>query len=215
MNPRIPAAKTGFDLSDLRHESSRALPEPCVSRVVCFPSRALHDACLPFGACLRRENGCLFWQAASNLRCMAVLIILFTSWLVFRGIGALGVAAFATWQHSACYALAVMFVFTGIAHFNKMKNDLVRMVPPLFPRPLLLVYVTGVLEFAGAAGLMLPRLRSLAGVCLIVLLILLFPANVNAAIKRMTLAGKPLTPLWLRAPMQVVFIGLLWWASRP
>ena len=64
---------------------------------------------------------------------MAVLIILFTSWLVFRGIGALGVAAFATWQHSACYALAVMFVFTGIAHFNKMKNDLVRMVPAGFP----------------------------------------------------------------------------------
>ena len=139
---------------------------------------------------------------------------LVTSWLVFRGIGALGVAAFATWQHSACYALAVMFVFTGIAHFNKTKNDLVRMVPPLFPRSLLLVYVTGVLEFAGAAGLILPRLRSLAGVCLIVLLILLFPANVNAAIKRTTLAGKPVTPLWLRAPMQVVFIGLLWWASR-
>jgi len=146
---------------------------------------------------------------------MAVLIILFTSWLVFRGIGALGVAAFATWQHSACYALAVMFVFTGIAHFNKMKNDLVRMVPAAFPRRLLLVYVTGVLEFAGAAGLILPRLRSLAGVCLIVLLILLFPANVNAAIKQTTLAGKPATPLWLRAPMQVLFIGLLWWASRP
>src|SRR6266576_2891421 len=146
---------------------------------------------------------------------MAVLIILFTSWLVFRGIGVLGVAAFATWQHSACYALAVMFVFTGIAHFNKMKNDLVRMVPAAFPRPLHLVYVTGVLEFAGAAGLILPRLRSLAGVCLIVLLILLFPANVNAAIKRTTLAGKPATPLWLRAPMQVLFIGLLWWASRP
>jgi uncharacterized membrane protein len=146
---------------------------------------------------------------------MAVLIILFTSWLVFRGIGALGVAAFATWQHSACYGLAVMFVFTGIAHFNKMKNDLVRMVPVAFPRPLLLVYVTGVLEFAGAAGLILPGLRSLAGVCLIVLLILLFPANVNAAIKRTTLAGKPATPLWLRAPMQVLFIGLLWWSSRP
>jgi hypothetical protein len=31
-----------------------------------------------------------------------------------------GVGALATWQHSACYALVVMFVFTGIAHFNKM-----------------------------------------------------------------------------------------------
>jgi uncharacterized membrane protein len=146
---------------------------------------------------------------------MAVLIILFTSWLAFRGIGALGVAAFATWQHSACYALAVMFVFTGIAHFNQMKHDLVRMVPAVFPRPLLLVYVTGVLEFMGAAGLLVPRFRSLAGICLILLLIALFPANVNAALKGTTLRGKPATPLWLRAPMQLLFIGLLWWSSRP
>ena len=144
---------------------------------------------------------------------MAVLIILFSSWLAFRGIGALGIAAFATWQHSACYALAVMFVFTGIAHFNQMKHDLVRMVPAVFPRPLLLVYVTGVLEFMGAAGLLVPRFRSLAGICLILLLIALFPANVNAALKGTTLRGKPATPLWLRAPMQLLFIGLLWWAS--
>jgi len=146
---------------------------------------------------------------------MAVLIILFTSWLVFRGIGALGVAAFATWQHSACYALAVMFVFTGIAHFNKMKHDLARMVPSIFSQPMPLVYFTGILEFMGAAGLLLPRFRSLAGICLILLLITMFPANVNAAMKGAPLAGKPATPLWLRAPMQLLFIGLLWWSSRP
>jgi uncharacterized membrane protein len=146
---------------------------------------------------------------------MIVLIILFASCLVLRGIGALGVTALATWQGSACYALAVMFVFTGIAHFNRMKHDLVRMVPAVFPRPLLLVYFTGVLEFMGAAGLLLPRLRSLAGICLIGLLIVLFPANVHAALTGATLAGKPASPLWLRTPMQALFIGLLWWSSRP
>ena len=146
---------------------------------------------------------------------MIVLGLLFTSWLVFRGIGALGVSPLATWRDSACYALAVMFIFTGIAHFNKMKHDLVRMVPAVFPRPLPLVYFTGVLEFMGAAGLLLPRFRSPAGICLIALLIVLFPANVNAAMKGTTLAGKPATPLWLRTPMQLLFIGLLWWSTRP
>jgi uncharacterized membrane protein len=107
-----------------------------------------------------------------------------------------------------------MFVFTGIAHFNKMKHDLAQMVPAVFPHPLLLVYFTGVLELMGAAGLLLPRFRSLAGVCLILLLIAMFPANVHAALKGATLRGKPATPLWLRAPMQLLFIGLLWWASR-
>jgi hypothetical protein len=42
----------------------------------------------------------------------------------------------------------------------------------------------------------------------------MFAANVNAALKGMTLAGKPVTPLWLRTPMQILFIGLIWWASN-
>jgi uncharacterized membrane protein len=146
---------------------------------------------------------------------VAVLIVLLTSWLVFRGIGMLGVPALVTWQDSARYALAVMFVFTGIAHFNKMKHDLARMIPPVFPRPLLLVYITGMLEFMGAAGLLLPQFHSLAGMCLIALLVGMFVANVNAALTGVTLRGKPATALWLRTPMQALFIGLLWWSARP
>jgi uncharacterized membrane protein len=145
---------------------------------------------------------------------MVVLTVLLGAWLVFRGVGALGVAALATWQHAARYALAVMFVFTGIAHFNRMKHDLAKMVPSVFPRPMLMIYLTGVLELAGAAGLLLPRFAPWAAVGLIVLLIALFPANVKAALQAIPLRGKSPTPLWLRAPMQVLFIGLLWWSTR-
>jgi uncharacterized membrane protein len=145
---------------------------------------------------------------------MLVLIILLVSWLVFRGLGAAGVHALGSWQSSARYALVVMFVFTAMAHFNKMKHDLAHMVPEYCPRPLLLVYITGVLELLGAAGLMLAGFRRLAGMCLIALLVAMFVANVNAAKKGVTLRGKPATPLWLRAPMQVLFIVLLWWSTR-
>lgn len=145
---------------------------------------------------------------------MAVLFVLLTSWLGFRAIGALGVPTFATWRDAARYALALMFVFTGSAHFNRMKHDLARMVPAVFPRPLALVYLTGICEFLGAAGLLLPRFRSFAGICLIALLIVLFPANVKAARDRLLLRGKAVTPLWQRAPMQVFFIGLIWWSTK-
>jgi uncharacterized membrane protein len=145
---------------------------------------------------------------------MLVLIVLLVSWLVFRAVGAAGVHALASWQDSARYALVVMFVFTATAHFNKMKNDLARMMPAYFPRPLLLVYVTGVLELLGAAGLVLPQFRRLAGICLIALLVGIFIANVSAAQRGVTLRGKPPTPLWLRAPMQIWFIALLWWSTR-
>jgi hypothetical protein len=42
----------------------------------------------------------------------------------------------------------------------------------------------------------------------------MFIANFNAAQKGVTLRGKPPTPLWLRAPMQILFIALLWWSTR-
>jgi uncharacterized membrane protein len=145
---------------------------------------------------------------------MVVLIVLLGSWLVFRALGALGVPVLAAWSSSARYALAVMFVFTGLAHFtNKMKRELARMVPSVFPRPALVIYATGVLEFLGAAGLVLPRFRVAAAFCLIVLLIVMFPANIKAARDRLTLRGKPASALWWRAPMQLLFIGLLWWSA--
>jgi hypothetical protein len=42
----------------------------------------------------------------------------------------------------------------------------------------------------------------------------MFTANVNAALKAMTLGGRPVTALWLRTPTQILFIGLIWWASH-
>jgi uncharacterized membrane protein len=145
---------------------------------------------------------------------MLVLIVLLVSWLLLRGIGAAGVQALSSWQDSARYALAVMFIFTATAHFNKMKHDLARMIPAYFLRPLLIVYITGVLELLGAAGLVLPQFRRLAGICLIALLVAMFVANINAAQKGVTLGGKPPTPLWLRAAMQVFFVALLGWSTH-
>lgn len=145
---------------------------------------------------------------------MLVLIILLVSWLAFRVIGATGVHALASWRDSCRYALTVMLIFTATAHFNNMKHDLAQMIPQYFPHPLLIVYITGVLELLGAAGLVLPAFRGLAGICLIALLVGMFVANINAAQKEVKLRGKLATPLWLRTPMQVLFIALLWWSTR-
>jgi uncharacterized membrane protein len=143
---------------------------------------------------------------------MLVLMVLFGSWLIFRGVGALGVSAFATWHDTARYALATMFTFTGISHFTKLKDDMVKMMPAIFPKPLLLVYITGVLELLGAVGLLLPATRAAAGICLILFLLAVFPANVKAAREKLLLNNKRATPLWLRLPVQILFIGLIGWA---
>lgn len=94
-----------------------------------------------------------------------------------------------------------------------MRDDFVRMMPPCFPWPRALVYFTGVCETAGAVGLMLPPTRCVAGFALIVLFSAAFPANVCAARSGVTLRGKPATGLWLRAPVQFLFIVLAWRVS--
>jgi uncharacterized membrane protein len=88
------------------------------------------------------------------------------------------------------------------------------MIPACFPRPLLIGYITGVVELLGAAGLILLEFRRLAGICLIALLIGMLIAYVNAAQQGVTIRGKPPRPLWLRAPTQILFIALLWWSTR-
>ena len=144
---------------------------------------------------------------------MIVLVVFLLSLLIYRGIGAMGVDALATWPAATRYALATMLVLTASAHFTKMKEDLIRMVPSWVPWPRAIVYLTGVCELAGAVGLLVPSLRLAAGIALIAFFILVFPANVNAAQSGVGLRGKSATPLWLRAPMQGLFIVLTWWSA--
>jgi uncharacterized membrane protein len=144
---------------------------------------------------------------------MIVLIVLLLSLLIFRGIGALGVDALTTWPAATRYALATTLTVTASAHFTKMKEDLIRMVPGWVAWPRAVVYLTGLCELAGAVGLLIPSLRLAAGIALIVFFILVFPANVKAAQSGVGLGGKPPTPLSLRLPMQLLFIVLTFWSA--
>lgn len=148
------------------------------------------------------------------------LLLLVIPSLGFRLLGALGVRGFADSRVCAAHGLAVMLFFTGLAHFLPESvtampghDDMVAMVPSFVPFPRFMVYATGVLEFLGALGLLLERTRPAAGVCLAVLFVLMFPANVHAALEEVPLNGDPATPLWFRAPEQVLFIAVALWAS--
>jgi uncharacterized membrane protein len=74
-----------------------------------------------------------------------------------------------------------MFDLIASAHFIRSKGELAGRVPKALPHPMGIIYFTGAYEIAGAVGVLLPRFRSLAGICLIVLLVEVFPANVKAA----------------------------------
>ena len=144
---------------------------------------------------------------------MIVVIVLVVSLMLFRAAGALGVAALASWAASTRWALAVMFLFTGVAHFTRARHEMPRMVPRVFGNAMAIVYFIGVCEVAGTVGLLIPQTRGLAGVALVLFLIAVFPANVKAARERLTVAGRPATPLLPRTAMQIIFIGLILWST--
>ncbi|HEV2091834.1 MAG TPA: DoxX family protein [Rubrobacter sp.] len=145
---------------------------------------------------------------------MVPFVLLLVSLLAFRSLGAAGVEPLSDWRNAAACSLALMFLFTASAHFTSTKKDLIAMVPSVFPRPELMVIVTGILEILGAIGLLIPATRSFAGIGLILLLVALFPANVAAARKQVPLRGKPPTPLPFRLFLQLAFIGTTWWATQ-
>ena len=146
---------------------------------------------------------------------MLVVAVLLIGWGLFRAAGYLGVKALANWRAAGRWALALMLVFTASAHFTSMRHDLVKMVPGWMPQPSAVIFVTGLLEVAGAVGILLRPTRRLAGILLCLLFVAMFPANIKAAQEGLTLGGSAATPLWLRAPLQVLFIGLVWWSTQP
>jgi uncharacterized membrane protein len=144
---------------------------------------------------------------------MVSLFVLAISFLLLRGAGLLGVERLSSWRAAARGALVVMFVFTGASHFTGMKHDFAAMIPAPLPNGLWVIYLTGLFEIAGAVGLLVPRTRKLAGICLVLLLVALFPANAYAALSEIPLRGEAATPLWIRTPMQLLYIGMVWWTS--
>jgi uncharacterized membrane protein len=138
---------------------------------------------------------------------MAVIVTLVLGTLGARLVGWLGVDHVDSWPKATAVGLAAMFLMTGVAHFvNPLRRDMIAIVPPKLPAPGLLVTITGVLELIGAVGLLYPPTRVAAAVCLFVLMVVMFPANVYAS--RMPNPPKSMTSrLDVRTVEQVIYLG--------
>ncbi|HRP32336.1 MAG TPA: hypothetical protein PKV73_10610 [Agriterribacter sp.] len=114
-------------------------------------------------------------------------------------------------------AMSVMLLFTAVAHFV-FTRGMTMMLPEIFPYKTAMIYLTGVVEIAAAAGLLIPGWRVITGWLLIVFFMLLLPANIYAAQKHVdyqkgTYNGSGLTYLWFRIPLQVLFILWTYWVA--
>ncbi|HEX9667293.1 MAG TPA: DoxX family protein [Thermodesulfobacteriota bacterium] len=109
-------------------------------------------------------------------------------------------------------SLAVLLIFTGISHFYKTQ-EMAMMLPDYLSYKSGIIYITGALELLGAVGILIPRVQSLAAICLILMFVGFLPANVYAAFKYVEFGGHSYGPKYLlfRIPLQLFFI---WWTYR-
>ncbi len=104
----------------------------------------------------------------------------------------------------------VWFAIGGLAHFVFTETEM-RIVPPWMPWPRETVWISGVFEWLGAAGLLWRPSRRAAGIGLFLLTLAVTPAHITM-LQRPELFGVPVWLLWLRLPLQVALLALIAWA---
>lgn len=123
-------------------------------------------------------------------------------------------------KQALCWLLAIFMILAGIMHFVR-PGFYQAMIPPMFPAPLALVYISGVFEIVFGVLLLIPRYRRIGAWGIVATLIAVYPANIYHALAG-GLTHPDLPPAmqnakfaWARLPFQLVFLAWAWWFTRP
>ena len=109
--------------------------------------------------------------------------------------------------------MSLFYIGAGISHFFH-SDWYVRIVPPILPFKVAIVYISGVFEVILGSLLIFPKTRFIVCWGLIILLVAVYPANIYVALTNGE--AMDITPLiaWGRLPFQFVLIGLAYWHSK-
>jgi uncharacterized membrane protein len=108
------------------------------------------------------------------------------------------------------YIMIVLYITAGLNHFINPEFYM-RIMPPWVPYPEEMIFISGVCEVLFALLLAIPITRRAGAWCIILLLLAVFPANIQMLLNYRN-ENNPL--LWIaiaRLPLQIVLIG---WAYQ-
>jgi len=111
-------------------------------------------------------------------------------------------------KRASLYIMIAFYTVAGLNHFIH-PEFYIKIMPPWLPSPKELVFISGVCELLFALLLLSPFTRRIGAWCIILLLIAVFPANIQMMLNYLHENNKF---LWLpisRLPFQILFI---WWA---
>lgn len=106
------------------------------------------------------------------------------------------------------YVMAILYIAAGVNHFWHEELYL-EIMPPWLPAHRALVAISGICEIIFGILLIFPVTRRLAAWCIILLLVAVFPANIQMMINYWNESNPNLWISIVRLPLQIV---LIWWA---
>ncbi len=112
------------------------------------------------------------------------------------------------WKKLVLFGLAAFFINVGVDHFVNPEFYL-SIMPPAFPLHLEAVYISGFFEVLGGVGVLITRLRKIAGWGLDTLLVAVYPANIYMAITPEAFPEASVALLYVRLVFQFLFF---YWA---
>lgn len=111
------------------------------------------------------------------------------------------------------WIFGIAFILAGVNHFLN-PNFYLRMMPPIFPAHLFLVYLSGVFEIALGILLLIPKFTRFAAWGLIALLIAVYPANIYMALNTNIFPEISPAVQYIRLPIQLLLIACAYWFTR-
>lgn len=108
------------------------------------------------------------------------------------------------------YVFAILLIGAGINHFRKPKIYL-KIIPPFFKNPILINKISGAAEIIAGLLLCIPASTSYAAWGIILLLVLVFPANIYMYQQNSASLG---LPKWLRLLRLPVQFFLIFWSYQ-
>lgn len=111
------------------------------------------------------------------------------------------------------YIMGLFYVIAGINHFL-YPDFYKKMIQNFLPFPLAIVYLSGLVEIILGLGVCIPETRSVSAIGIVLLLIAIFPANINMALHPQDWKYSPLA-LYIRLPLQLVLIYWAWILTLP
>ena len=117
-------------------------------------------------------------------------------------------------KHILSLILGIFFINVGIGHFVE-PEWFEPIVPDILGDPTFWVLITGAMEIALGAGLIVPQTRKYSSILMVLFLVAIYWANLNMWINNIPLEGKTFATIWhvIRLLAQVLMILIALWVG--